>query len=259
MAKSDTPLEEQGFFSREGSNRLEPELQEAYKEWRKQPGLAQSSNMLSLLQPTIDKAISAHVGKSDPLLRSRARRMALDALPNYDPQRAKLSTHVISQLQGLKRVSRQQTQVLKLPERIALDQSHLRDAEAEMELDLGRAPSTAELADRTGLSLARLAQMRNYQTARPEGSYAAGGEGDNEGGFDPAILPPPTKLHLELTYADLAPVNQKILEWTLGLHGQKRLTNQQIATKLGLTPGAISQRKERIQALLDREKTLFPF
>jgi DNA-directed RNA polymerase specialized sigma subunit len=252
--------EPKGFFSREPSNRIEPQFEPAFAQWQKTRGPAESSHMLSLLKPTIDKAISAHVGAGNPLLRSRARRMTLDALDNYDPQRARLATHVTNRLQGLKRVARQQTQILPVPERVSLDQAKLKNIEDELKLELGRPPSTMELADHSGLSPARLTQLRQYRPARSEGSFAALENADGEeGGFDPSSMAPPERLHLELTYGDLDPINQKILEWTLGMHGQKTLSNQAIAAKLGLTPGAISQRKARIQAALDRSQEMLPF
>jgi hypothetical protein len=55
------------------------------------------------------------------------------------------------------------------------------------------------------------------------------------------------------------PINQKIMEHSLGLHGQPRLPNHEIAKLLRLSPGAISQRKARIQQTLDKESELSPF
>jgi DNA-binding NarL/FixJ family response regulator len=49
------------------------------------------------------------------------------------------------------------------------------------------------------------------------------------------------------------------MEHTLGLHGKKVLSNQEIARKLRLTPGAVSQRKATIQQLLNQEQELSPF
>jgi DNA-binding NarL/FixJ family response regulator len=46
------------------------------------------------------------------------------------------------------------------------------------------------------------------------------------------------------------------MEHTLGMNNKKVLSNQEIARKLGLSPGAISQRKARIQQLLDRREDL---
>jgi len=53
--------------------------------------------------------------------------------------------------------------------------------------------------------------------------------------------------------------NQKIMEWTFGLYGSPQLSNQAIAQRLKLSPGAISQRKANIQRILDQEQDLSVF
>jgi len=233
---------------------LEPEFAEPYGAWKKTPSPATNAAMLTLLRPHIDKAVSMHLGQgsANPLLTSRARRMALDALPRYDPSRAKLSTFVTNELQGLKRVRRQQSQVVKAPERILLDRAALQEREQELRDSLGREPSDMELADWSGFSLARIAKVRQFQPAVATGTL-------ENAGVSPGMQETPlSDTWVQLVYGDLSATDQRILEHTLGLHGRRRLSNQEIAAKLRLSPGAISQRKKKIQELLDKERELSP-
>jgi hypothetical protein len=80
-----------------------------------------------------------------------------------------------------------------------------------------------------------------------------------EGGFSPGVNRPESEAWIQFVYDDLSPTDQKIMEWTLGLHGQPTMSNQDIAQKLKRTPGAISQRKKMIQDLLNQERELSPF
>ena len=48
-------------------------------------------------------------------------------------------------------------------------------------------------------------------------------------------------------------------EHALGLHGRRPLPNQEIAAKVGLSPGRVSQIKKKIQGTLDQEHDLSPF
>jgi len=64
---------------------------------------------------------------------------------------------------------------------------------------------------------------------------------------------------VQIVYDELPSLDQKIMELSLGLHGRKPLSNLEIAKKLGRSPGAISQRKAKIQELLDQEQDLSPF
>jgi hypothetical protein len=235
---------------------LEDEYKEPYAAWKAAPSPAANAQMLQTLQPTIEKGIRAHVGEPNPLLTSRARKLALEGLRSYDPSRARLQTHLFNQFQGLKRIARQQNQVIKAPERVIFDQQQLRQYEQELTDEMGREPTDGELANHSGFSLKRIAHVRGYQPGVSSGMM--------EGlapGFAGGIRPDPRaqQMWTELVYDDLAPLDQKILEYTLGMHGRKPLSNMEIARKLGRSPGAISQRKARVQKLLDQEQELSPF
>ena len=240
--------------------RLEPEYHDDFHAWKTAPSPQTTTKLLATVKPSIDKAISAHVGQDNPLLRSRAKTMSLTAMQSYDPTRARIGTHLMNQLQGLKRVNRQQQQIISVPERIALESHHLREGENELRDRLGRDPSSVELADHTGISLRRLAHVRKYRPAVAEGFFSQMGGDDEDGGFAPAVdQQSPTDHWTELVYGDLDSSSQLILEHTLGLHGKPVLQNQALAAKLGISPGAVSQRKLLLQRKLDLQQTLSPF
>jgi hypothetical protein len=240
---------------------LEPEFEEAYGLWKKKPGPESNAAMLAALKPTIAGAIKTHVGESNPLIESRARKLVLDTLPGYSPSRGRLGAYVYGQLQGLKRINRQQTSVLKTPERVMQDSYFLSNAEKELEHELGRPPTTDELADKTGLSYKRMASVRKFYAPVSEGQMVDAETG--ESGFSGAVRNPWQKRRhstwTQMVYDDLDPYHQAIMEHTLGMHGRRPLSNIEIAQKLKRSPGAISQAKARIQALLDQGDELAPF
>lgn len=225
----------------------EPDYQQAYCDWRADSTPEATGQFLQDLEPVIRRGVTNYGGgKNDPLIFSRARRLTLQALQSYDPrQGTQLSTHITNHLQGLRRVARQQQQILRTPERVSLDQAYLHRATAELTDELGREPSTAELADHTRLSPAKIARLRRYQPGLAEGAL----EENSPGPAVPTVMSP----HYLATalYPELEPRDQQILEWSLGFHGQPQLSNNAIAQKLGLSAGAVSQRKARIQQKLD--------
>jgi|SRR5215471_13519914 len=242
---------------------LEPELAQDYADWKAAGTPEANAQMLGRIQPMIDQAIQAHVGPSNPLLVSRARGLALHALRSYDPTRARLRTHLFNQLQGLKRVSRQQSSVLHVPERVSLDRYHLERHTQELMDRLGREPTDEELADATGFSPRRMQRVRSYLPAVAEGTLeSADPEGRNQiyGGV---ILPQQQQSRLDavrdLVYGDLSPQDQLIMAHALGMGGRRPLSNQQIAARLKRSPGLISQRKAAIQQMLDRVSEISPF
>ena len=237
-------------------NKLEPQYREAFTAWQQKPSPQTTGQLLKAVDPDIEKGISAHVGHSNPLLKSRARQLTLGALASYDPKQARLGTHLVNQLQSLKRISRQQTQIISMPERVALDQTALYHTENALREDLGREPSTQELADKAGMSLKRIAKLRAYQQPVNSGFF------EDRGGEEMSYLPAvqhSNRAWVEAVYGDLSPIDQLIMEHTLGLHGRPVLSNQKVAARLQLSPGAISQRKAKIQQLLNQEDALSPF
>lgn len=236
-------------------NRLENKFKQPFQSWQDDPTPDNASSLLKLVKPAIDRGIRAHVGTQvSPATRSHARRLALGAFRNYDPQKSQLTTHIINSLQGLKRVVRRQGHVMSVPERVELDRRRVAKARAQLEDDLGREASEAQVADYTGLSLRRLAHIQKFRPPVSEGRFMS--PTAEAEGFQPAVEQAPTDVWLEFLYDDLTPTDQSILDATLGLHGRAKQSNQEIARRLRLSPGAVSQRKAKIQMLLDQREEM---
>lgn len=234
------------------SQRIEPEFQDVFTQWSAQPSnKVATGKLLTALNPTIDKAIRAHVGEPHPLIKSRARSIVLKSLPKYDPKQTQLNTYITNQLYSLRRVNRKQTQIISVPERMSQEYSRLTAAEENLRDQLGREPTTIELADNVGLSPKRIQKIRRFKYPMTESQAAAMGPG-----FMPGVQA--KKSHwLEVIYHDLDTTDQQIMEHSFGMFGKPMLSNQAIATRLGLSPGAISQRKAKIQQYLDDEVEIF--
>lgn len=237
---------------------LEDDLRSPYEAWKAAPSPMTTGPMLKALQPTIDGAIRTHVGEPNPLIVGRARVMALDGLPGYDPKRGRLQSYMYNHLLGLKRANRKQTQILKVPERVVFDKHHLDKSTAELQATLGREPTDDELADHTGFSGGRMAKVRGYKSGLSEGYVDDMTEGNVFGG---TTVPgaPDRNVWADIVYDGLDAYHQKIMELAMGLHGRSVLSNEMIASKLGRSPGAISQAKLRIQKMLNEEHELSPF
>jgi len=238
---------------------LEDEYRPAYETWQQNQTPEGNAAFLQAINPVVQKGIQMY-GSDSPLSASRGRLMALDAMRKYDPRRSRLQSHLLNQMQGLRRVTQKQHNVLRVPEKILLESQRLRTYQQELSDELGREPSDAELSDRLGLSPQRLAKIRTYQPGMTSGQMeeidplSGGTAGRLPGSHNEA-----SDLWVQIVYQDLSPMDQKILEMSLGLNGQSKRSNQEIAKALGRSPGAITQRKARIQTLLNQEQDLSPF
>lgn len=245
----------------ESDDLLEPEFRPHYEAWKSKPSPQTSSALLGAVRPVLDSAVRSYGGAgTSPTLRSRAKLMALDALGNYDPSRAKLRTHLMVQLQGLRRASAKEQQMISIPERVALDLHRLGAAEGSLRDSLNRDPSDAELSEHVGLSPARIGYIRQARPAYAEGTIHGATSGDeDQGEFNPAVRQQGPDTHmLDFVYHDLDPADQVIMEHTLGLRNKPVLPKQQIAAKLGMSPAAVSQRAARIQAKLNALDDAWP-
>jgi DNA-directed RNA polymerase specialized sigma subunit len=239
-------------------NKLEPEFTDAFNTWKATPNPATNTSLLKAVSPVIDTALRSY-GTQSPTLRSRAKQMTLSAMQTYDPSRGKLRTHLLSQLQGLRRYSAQEQNIISLPEQVALDQKFLHDQENNLRDFLGRDPSDAEIADHTGISLKRLNYVRQFKPPLAESTVSR----PTDDGSD--ILEPGVRhlgrddegeAWLDFVYADLGDTDRVIMDYTLGRNGSPKLPVTEVARRLGITPSAASQRLARIQGLIDERQSL---
>ena len=235
---------------------LEPNYEPHYTAWKKDPSPENMTNLVKTVDPIINEAMRAYGGGSSqsPTLRSKARGLTVSAIQSYNPSKAKLRTHLLSQLQGLRRMAAKEEQIIHIPEQVQLDFGRIRNAENQLRDRLGREPSDVELADEVGLSRKRISYVRGVKPTYAEGRLTVL---DEEGGgmSTPSVETMPTSPIMrswqDFVYHDLSPTDQLILEHTLGLHNKPILSNQGLAKKLRLSPGAVSQRKAKIQSYLD--------
>lgn len=226
---------------------LEPEYAPAVRAYRTDPTPETAAPVLAAVRPVIDEALKSYAGTEAPTAtaRARAKVLTLQAVARYDPARAKLRTHLLSHLRGLRRTAERSTAGVYVPEQWRIDARKVDAAYADARDELGREPSDAELADRVGLPLVRVRRARAVPGVL-SGSQAPDAAVD--------LTRPDERAWnrwVDGIYHDVDPVDQTIMDHSLGLHGRAVLPANRIAELVNLSPGAVSQRKARIQKQLD--------
>lgn len=243
------------FASEVSDKKLESDYEPLYQSWKQNPTPQTRSDLLRAVDPVIQKGIKTYGGTSQgsPTLRSQARKLALQSFNTYDPQRGSLQNHLLSNMRRLQRIGAQEAQVISLPERVAMNRRRLEDEENELRHELGREPSDMELADRTGLSLKRIAYIRQAKPVASTGQIEAASEDHSMPASEIPGVDPRQQAWEDFVYHDLTPTDQAVFDMLLGRHGRKQVSTTEAARRLGLTPGAISQRAAKIQQKLDSE------
>ena len=231
--------------------RLEKDYQEPFRAWKTDPNPETTQQLLQKAAPAIEAAAIANVGYLDPLVKSRARRRAYDAIQRYDPEKTQLNTYLTNQLMSLRRDAHKREHVLAVPQRIAQERRIVWRTQADLQERLGREPSATELAAAANLSLPRLEKIMRYRPDTAVGGLENHTEQRDDQFTEPAVRLQTSPAYLQAIYDDASPQDQFILERTLGLFGKRPLSNQDIARRLNLSPGAVSQRKAKLQQQLD--------
>jgi DNA-directed RNA polymerase specialized sigma subunit len=222
-------------------------MEAAYEAWKKQPTPENMGTLLDRANPVLDSALRSY-GGGNQALRPKARRIAIDAFKTYDPKKgAKLSSHLMNQLQPLTRHAREYGHLVKIPERISLDLYRLSQAEKEHSDTYNRPPSDRELADKTGMSMRRISKVRGYQRSETaESTLTESDEGDRAIMYPGVSKLDPQSVWLEYVHHDSSPIDQQILEWRTGYNGKGIISNNEIAKRLNLSASAVSQRAGRL-------------
>ncbi len=166
------------------------------------------------------------------------------------------------QLQPLIRWHSRRNAAVKLPDQMRMHATAISNADRELEKELGRSPSAREIADYTGLPLNRIEEIRRIDRKVLTGSYEIGEEGDDVLHIEDQAVIDDGRIHASM----VAVCSRRPFAYRpedprahSRLDGARRMSNLTLAKHLRLSPGAISQRKAKIQALLDRESELSPF
>lgn len=221
-----------------------------YDTWKAAPTPDNMAKLLDTLAPTLTSEVQRYTGPK-PLLRARARSLAIKAIKTYDPTRgAQLRSWVVTQLQPLSRYG-QQLRPVRSSEMAIRQAAELDTQRRRLQLDMDRDPTDEELADHVGISVARIKRLRS--TVKPSVPESAMVDIETDEVSLPAVSEGRTlDFASEAVYGGLSDREKRIFDWKTGAHGKKQISNQEIARRLGITPAAISQITATIAASIQK-------
>jgi RNA polymerase sigma factor (sigma-70 family) len=174
-------------------------------------------------------------------MKLEAQRYAKEALEDFDPNRGfALASYITTSVkQKLYRYVSTHQNVARIPQ-YQIDQiGPLREATADLTQKFGHEPSAAQLADHMGVPLAHVAKLRRIlrkDLLEEAGGVEDAGAIEHDADYEKAML----------AYYSMSEVEKLVFDYTLGAHGQGVLSTNELASKLKITAGRISQIKKRI-------------
>jgi DNA-directed RNA polymerase specialized sigma subunit len=238
---------------------LEEQFRIPFETWKEKQDDESRERLLQAIMPVIRENVSQVAGADKGYMTIQGKILALKAMERYDPSQSSIATYLNRQLMPLRRTARQQMNVLGIPDRVLFAAQQLEGAETELEDALGRPPTTVELADKMSISVKQIERIRRLSHARNSGNI---GTPDEEGGVkSPEVTRTlDAKYRHEYVMDALAndPITQFIYETDNRLNGRRQMSTIDLAKKLRISPGAVSQRRNKINVLANRaEKAIY--
>jgi len=230
---------------------MDESLEDMFGRWKSKPGPGTLTPLITALNPLVDKTLKSYGYDKEPNMRTTAQLHMIKSLNRYDPTKSQLKTFMTNELKRIQRLGPKHRYTIAIPEQAALDLKSIDRHEAELQHTLGRDPSTDELSDMSGLSTGRIQAVRKKYSVPvvTEDAFQSPEGGVSVPGTSPGL--DPQTVWLEAVYPDLDPADKKIMDWSLGWHGQPKLSKTQMAVKLGVSVAAITQRSMRISKRLE--------
>ena len=224
------------------------------QQWQKTPTAQLTQKVLQSIRPAISSALHTYTPGQQHDYIIKATNYALNSLKNYDASRkVSPSTYVFSQLRRLSRIKRQRQNIVHIPQSQVYQQMQVNKAIAELSDVYDRQPTDQQLADKLHVSKAKLSKMLQAAGMSVAPQSAAVNQVTGQSTFSNKDLG--DKDYFDYVYRSVSPQDKLIMQYTSGI-GKHMLSNNQIAKKLKLSPGAVSQHKQKIQAMLEEVRGL---
>lgn len=209
---------------------------ELWQEWKRTKSPVTLEKLLNQLQPLIQSEVNKW-GQAVPpaALAAKARLLAVDALENYNPNMgATIGTHVTSRLRKLSRSVYPYMNVARIPENQQLYYHTYNVAKTTLNDQLGRDPTTDEMADHLGWSPKRVTTFQRAFDRRElvESEGATYDLAEDEGIVD-------------FYHFGLSPLDKPLFEDIVGYRGKPSLSNAQLIKKYNITQGQLSYKKRK--------------
>lgn len=211
-----------------------------WKAWRRSGSSSDLQALLQQMDGLLQKEVNRWQGAiAREVLELEAARLAKKAFESYNPKAGTaLSTHLINHLQKLSREVYTHQNLARIPEYQTLKINTFQRSHSTLEDQLGRPPTTAELAEHLAWSPAAVETMRKQLRKEEVESVGSGAL--------PAFGRTQSDVMVDLVYHDLSPQQKAIFEHTTGYGGAPVLSGQDLMKKLNITQGQLSYEKKKI-------------
>lgn len=213
------------------------EIDPVYLEWSQNKTPEYMGKIIKKYTPLLMSELPKYVGNLPPTnIKSFGKKIIADAIKTYNPEKSKLTTHIINNLQKLHRINYETSSALHMSEELQRGVNTYKTVKDYLSDKYGRDPSTEELADHLGWTESKV--NRTEKMMRQEVM-------DSSLEFAPKEIQMDNP-KIDYLYYDLDPIDKKIFEGRTGYGGVQVRSNNDIAKLLKISPAAVSIRAKKI-------------
>jgi len=215
-----------------------------WKDWKKSQDPKKLGQLLDSIHPIILSTMKKF--ESVPLppssINAEAKKQAIQAFKTYDPKAgASLGTHVYNYMQKVNRFVYEHQNIGRIPEHRIMKIGTFQAVKDDLRNKFGREPSAMELSDELSWSLQEVERMeRELKREIPESSI-------QDVDFSFTATTDAQKI-LNYIYYELSPQEKVVFEYLTGWAGKPKLTEDEIALRVGLTRERVKKLKAKIAA-----------
>lgn len=211
-----------------------------WNEWNKDKSKSNLSKLMTAMNGIIQKEVNRASGSlPKAALEGNAKKWAIEAITRYNPQSGvALSTYVTHYLAKIRRLNYRHQNMVRLPEEKMLMFSKFREANDHLTEHLNRSPTDEEIASH--LEWKPFA-VKQFKSMLFQDHYESGSEKAVEAhAFDH------DKIKMEY-FKETLDSQEKTIYESLFLPDEHKLSNSQLAAKIGVNENRLSYLKARLR------------
>lgn len=217
-------------------------MDEDYLKWKKDP----SSENLSVLMNKYSRILNSELPKykgnlPNGVIKSYGKKFMAESFKNYNPEKSDLPTHITSSLRQLHRLNYNTSSVFRMSEELQRGSNLFKQVYNDLEARYKREPSDYELSEELGWSPSKVARMNKQMKKEMSSSNLE---------FSPSYVSAGDPI-IDYIYHDLDDQDKLIFKYRTGYEGFPILGVTDIAKKINLSPGSVSNRAAKIAKTLN--------
>lgn len=226
---------------------------EIWKRWQKS-GFTDQISFMELyrsLEPLAQSVVNKWSGSGIPtsVIEAEVKQLMIDALPKFDPSmNIQLNTFLINQLKKVSRMIYKYQNIGTIPEQRAIKIDQFKKVKTFLADKFNREPNATEMADELTWPLVEVERMEKELKASVQLS--------EELSMMSVELPTRTQEVVDFIYYELDPDEKLVYEYLLGKNGKSKLSGQEIADKMGVSPSTITRLRQSIEQKINKYQGL---